>query len=92
MGRLCHGMHGMRISWTTQTMGSAGDGLPWPCGEGHARDITEDPGVVDEDIDASPRLDRSLDDLIAVLDRIVVRDGLAAGLPDLVDDHICRRS
>lgn len=51
-------------------------------------DIAQDTGVVDEDIDATEGLDGSVDDLLTVLDRVVVGDGLAAVLLDLVDDHI----
>src|SRR6185312_3558246 len=55
------------------------------------RDIAEDAGVVDEDVDPTPRVDRGLDDLIAVLDRVVVRDRLAARRLDLGDDLVRRR-
>ena len=51
-------------------------------------DISEDSGIVDEDVDAAERLDGCVDDLVAVLDRIVVGDGLAAGLLDLIDHDI----
>ena len=49
------------------------------------RDIAEDAGVVDDDVDAAERVDRGLDDLVAVLDRVVVGDRLAAGGLDLLD-------
>ena len=51
-------------------------------------DVAEDTGVVDEDIDAAELLDGGLDDLVAVLDAVVVGDGLAASGLDLVDNHI----
>lgn len=51
-------------------------------------DITEDTGVVDENIDAAESLDSSLDDLVTILDAVVVGNGLATGGLDLVDDNI----
>lgn len=51
-------------------------------------DVTQDAGVVDEDIDATEGLDGGVDDALAVLDRVVVCDSLAAGCLDLVDDDI----
>jgi hypothetical protein len=51
-------------------------------------DISQDAGVVDEDIDAAKGIDGSLDDGFAILDRIVVGDGLAACRADLVDDLV----
>ena len=39
-------------------------------------------------IDLAERVDRGLDDLVAVLDRVVVGDRLAAGGDDLVDDLV----
>jgi hypothetical protein len=50
--------------------------------------VAQDAGVVDEDVDAAKGLDGGLDDALAVLDAVVVGDGLAAGLFDLVDDDI----
>lgn len=51
-------------------------------------DVAEDTGVVDEDVDAAELLDGGLDDLVAILDAVVVGDGLAASGLDLVDNHI----
>jgi hypothetical protein len=51
-------------------------------------DIAQDAGVVDEDIDAAESLDGRLDDAVAILDAVVVGDGLAASGLDLVDDNI----
>jgi len=51
-------------------------------------DVAQDTGVVEEDIDAAKRLDGRLDDALAVLDAVVVGDGLAASGLDLVDDDI----
>jgi hypothetical protein len=52
------------------------------------RDVAQDPGVVDQDVDLAERVDRGLDDLVAVLDRVVVRDGVAALVLDLGDDLV----
>ena len=52
------------------------------------RDVAEDAGVVDDDVDLAERVDRGLDDLVAVLDRVVVGDRLAAGGLDLGDDLV----
>jgi hypothetical protein len=51
-------------------------------------DVAEDTGVVDQHIDAAESLDGGLDDALAVLDGIVVGNGLAAGSLDLVDNNI----
>lgn len=51
-------------------------------------DVAQDAGVVDQDVDAPKGLDGRLDDLVAVLDAVVVGDGLAACGLDLVDDDI----
>jgi hypothetical protein len=53
-------------------------------------DITEDTGIVDEDIDAPEGINGRLDDVLAILDRVVVADRLAACSADLVDDLVCR--
>lgn len=52
------------------------------------RDIPQDTSVVDEDVDGTESLDGSLDDLLAVLDGIVVGDGLSASLLNLLNDDI----
>lgn len=51
-------------------------------------DIAQDAGVVDEDVDTAKSLDGSVDDLVAVLDGVVVGDGLATVLLDLVDNNV----
>ena len=51
-------------------------------------DIPQNTGIVDQDVDAAEGLDGGFDDLVAVLDRIVVGNGLAAGFLDLVDHNI----
>jgi hypothetical protein len=51
-------------------------------------DIAEDTSVVDEDVDATERLDGGFDDPLAVFDTVVVSYGLAAGGFDLVYDYI----
>lgn len=49
-------------------------------------DVPQDPRIVDEHIDPPKRLNGRLDDLVAVLNAVVVRDRLAARGFDLVDD------
>lgn len=51
-------------------------------------DIPQDTGVVDEHVYPAESLDGRLDDLVAILDRVVVGDCLAAGGGDLVDDGV----
>ena len=52
--------------------------------------VAEDAGVVDDDVDPLPGVERGLDDLRAVFDRVVVGDGLTAGGLDLLH-HLVRR-
>lgn len=52
-------------------------------------DIPQNAGIVDEDIDAAKGVDGRLDDGLAILDRVVVGDRLAACRADLVDDFVC---
>jgi hypothetical protein len=52
--------------------------------------VAQDAGVVDDDVDALPRVERTLDDLRPVLDRVVVGHGLAAGGLDLLDHRVGR--
>ena len=66
------------------------DEVPVLLGQLLERRVAEDAGVVDDDVDALPRVERGLDDLVAVLDRVVVRDGLAARGLDLLDDLVRR--
>src|SRR5262249_10255285 len=54
--------------------------------------VAEDAGVVDDDVDAPPGVERGLHDLAAVLDRVVVGDGLAARGLDLLDDLVGGRA
>ena len=51
-------------------------------------DITENTGVVDEDIDAPKGIDCGLDDPFAILNGVVVGDCLAACGLDLIDDLV----
>lgn len=50
--------------------------------------VTENTGIVDEDIDSAKGLDGGLDNGLAILDGIVVGHGLAASSLDLVYDNI----
>jgi hypothetical protein len=51
-------------------------------------DIAEDTSVVDEDIHTTEALDGGVDDGLAILDAVVVGDGLAARGTDLLNDDI----
>jgi hypothetical protein len=51
-------------------------------------DVTQDTSVVDENIDSPKVLDSGFNNGLAILDAVVVGDGLAAGLANLVDDDI----
>lgn len=51
-------------------------------------DITQDTGVVDQDIDATECLDGSLDDFVTILDGVVIGNGLSTVLLDLIDYYI----
>lgn len=53
------------------------------------RDIAEDTGIVDEDVDSTVILDGGFDDLVAICDTVVVGYCFAACGFDLVDDDIC---
>jgi hypothetical protein len=52
-------------------------------------DIAQNAGIVDEDVDAAKGVNGRLDDVFAILDRVVVGDRLAACRADLLDDFIC---
>jgi hypothetical protein len=64
------------------------DEVPVLVGQVLEGDITQDTGVVDEDINAAEGLDGGLDDLLALGNRVVVGNGLAASGLDLVDNNI----
>ncbi len=53
--------------------------------------VAQDAGVVDDDVDLAERVHGGLDDLGAILDRVVVGDGFTAGVLDLLDDGVRRR-
>lgn len=50
--------------------------------------VAKNTGIVDENVDAAKALDGGLDDALAILDAVVVGNGFAACLLDLVDDDI----
>ena len=50
--------------------------------------VAQDAGVVDQDVNATEGLDGGVDDLVAILDAVVVGNGLAARGFDLIDDDI----
>ncbi len=51
--------------------------------------VAEDARVVDQDVELAVRVERGLDDLVAVFDGVVVGDRLATGRLDLLDDRVC---
>lgn len=52
-------------------------------------DISQDTGIVQQDIDSAKVLDGSLDDLVAIGDTVVVCDGFTARGLDFLNDNIC---
>ena len=50
--------------------------------------VTEDAGVVDENVNAAEVLDGGFDDCLAILNAVVVGHSLSAGFSDLIDDYI----
>jgi hypothetical protein len=52
-------------------------------------DIAQNTSVVEQNINAAEGLDGGLDNGFAILDTVVVGDGLAASGADLLDDIIC---
>lgn len=53
------------------------------------RDISQNTGIVEEDIDAAEALNGCLDDSVSVLNTVVVGYRFAASGFDLVYDNIC---
>jgi hypothetical protein len=51
-------------------------------------DIPKNARIVDKDIDSAKVLDGGFNDSLAILDAVVVGDGLTTGLSDLIDDDI----
>lgn len=54
----------------------------------YLRFVTENTGVVDDNIDAAPLVDDLLDDLVTFSVGVVVGDGLTTSLGDFLDDDI----
>jgi len=52
------------------------------------RGVAKDAGVVDDDVEALERVERALDDLGALLDRLVAGDGFSSGCLDLIHDLV----
>lgn len=52
-------------------------------------DISEDAGIVDQNIDSAKGLDGRVDDFVTIFDRIVVGNGLASSCLDLLDYYVC---
>lgn len=51
-------------------------------------DISQDTGIVDQNIDPAEVLNGGLDDLVAILDAVVVANGLSTSSFDFVYDNI----
>ena len=51
-------------------------------------DISQDAGIVDEDINTAEVLNGSFNDLLAIRDAVIVGYGFAACGLDLIDDNI----
>lgn len=51
-------------------------------------DITQDTGVVDQNVDATKCLDGSLDDLVTIFDGVIIGNCLSTVLLDLIDYYI----
>lgn len=51
-------------------------------------DIPQDTGVVDEHVDSAKSLDRGVNDLVALLDRVVVCDSITTRSLDFLYDNI----
>lgn len=52
-------------------------------------DVSQDTGIVDQDVNAAVILDGGLDDAVAILDAVIVGYCFAACGFDFVDDDIC---
>ena len=69
------------------------DGLDHLGGEVVERLVTQDAGVVDDDVDGAERVDRGLDDSLAAVSgghRVGVGHGLATEIDDLLGDPLGR--
>lgn len=65
------------------------DQVPVLVGHVLEADVPENTSIIQEDIDAAKGLDGGIDNLVAILDAVVIRYGLAASLFDFIDDDIC---
>lgn len=54
----------------------------------HLRLVSEDTGIVDNDVDTAPLVNHLLDDLVTLGVGVVVGDGLTTGLGDLFNNNI----
>ena len=53
-------------------------------------DISENSGVIDQDMDSSERPDGSFNNLLPELHRIVVGNGLSSSLLYFINNDVCR--
>lgn len=51
-------------------------------------DIAQDAGIVQQHIYSAKGLDGSVDNTVAILDAVIVRNSFASGSSDFVDDHV----
>lgn len=81
----CHTL--IRPLWRLSALCSAVE--VWLCLRSrYLRLVTEDTGIVDQDIDTTPLVNGLLDDLGTLGVGVVVGDGLTTGLSDLLNDDI----
>ena len=52
-------------------------------------DISQDTSIVDQNIDPPEGIDRSLDDVLSIFNRVVIGDSVTACGLDLFDDLVC---
>jgi len=50
--------------------------------------VAQDAGIVNDDVDSTKGLDGSINDLVTVLNRVVVSNGLTASSDNLFDNNI----
>ena len=63
--------------------------VPLLVAHGLERAVTQDTGIVDQNIHTAPLVDNLLDDLGAFTIRVIVGHGLTTGLLDLFYNQVC---
>lgn len=51
-------------------------------------DISQEPSIVDENVDAPKSLQGCIDEFVALLNAVIIGDGFSASVLDLVHDYI----